>query len=145
MIIDESLRRSDKPVRVVIADDHEVMRYLLTRRLKLVLDGSISIVAEAPDGASAVRAVQHLQPDVVILDLHMPYLTGIEAAREIARRSPTTAIFGWTTADDEPTRDTMLRAGARQVFIKGAAFEPMIWAILQVSDRGDPEPTSSAA
>lgn len=104
-------------IRVVIADDHPVVRRGL-RALLETLDG-IEVVGEAGDGVAAVAEVQRLTPDVVLMDLHMPGMAGIEATRQIAGSSGT-AVLVLTMFEDDTTVLTAVQAGARGYLLKGA-------------------------
>lgn len=107
-----------EPIRVVIADDHPVVRRGL-RALLETLDG-IEVVAEAGDGATAVAEVARHTPDVILMDLHMPGLAGIEATRQIVTSGSPTAVLVLTMFDDETTVLTAVQAGARGYLLKGA-------------------------
>lgn len=108
----------DDPIRVVIADDHPVVRRGL-RALLSTLEG-IEVVAEAGDGHAAVEAVAQHAPDVVLMDLHMPGLAGIEATRQIVASGSPTAVLVLTMFDDDTTVLTAIQAGARGYLLKGA-------------------------
>lgn len=105
-------------IRVVIADDHPVVRRGL-RALLETLNG-IEVVGEAGDGATAVAEVARLAPDVVLMDLQMPGMAGIEATRQIVSEGHGTAVLVLTMFDDESTVLTAVRAGARGYLLKGA-------------------------
>jgi DNA-binding NarL/FixJ family response regulator len=105
-------------IRVVIADDHPVVRRGL-RALLETLDG-IEVVGEAGDGVAAVAEVRRLTPDVVLMDLHMPGLAGIEATRQIVKGDSGTAVLVLTMFDDDTTVLTAVQAGARGYLLKGA-------------------------
>jgi DNA-binding NarL/FixJ family response regulator len=108
----------DEPIRVVIADDHPVVRRGL-RALLSTLDG-IEVVAEAGDGATAVDEVSRHAPDVVLMDLHMPGLAGIDATRQIVASGSPTAVLVLTMFDDDATVLTAIQSGARGYLLKGA-------------------------
>jgi len=105
-------------IRVVIADDHPVVRRGL-RALLETLDG-IEVVGEAGDGVEAVAEVERLAPHVVLMDLHMPGMAGIEATREIVAGGHSTAVLVLTMFDDDTTVLTAVQAGARGYLLKGA-------------------------
>ena len=102
------------PIRVVIADDHALLREG-TRQI-LLRDPAIEVVAETGRGDEAVRLVADLHPDVVLLDLRMPGLPGIDAARQIAAVSPSTRVLVVTAYDEEEYVLEALQAGAGAVF-----------------------------
>jgi len=108
----------ESALRVVVADDHPVVRSGL-RALLGTLDG-IEVVGEAADGESAVREVQLLKPDVVLMDVRMPGIGGVEATRRIRRSVPGTAVLVLTMYDDDATVLTAMRAGAQGYLLKGA-------------------------
>ncbi|HQR80141.1 MAG TPA: response regulator transcription factor [Actinomycetota bacterium] len=107
-----------EPIRVVIADDHPVVRRGL-RALLETLDG-IDVVAEAGDGGTAVAEVARHTPDVILMDLHMPGMAGIEATRQIVSSGSPTAVLVLTMFDDDTTVLTAVQAGARGYLLKGA-------------------------
>ena len=103
-------------VRVAIADDHAVVRQGL--RTFLELQDDMEVVGEAEDGDEAVALVEETQPDVVLLDLVMPRVDGIEATRRIRERSPTTRILVLTSFADDHTVLPAVRAGAAGYLLK---------------------------
>jgi DNA-binding NarL/FixJ family response regulator len=105
-------------VRVVIVDDHELIR----TDLREVLDGdpAIRVVAEASNGDHALAAVEFHRPDVVVMDLQMPGMGGIEATRRILRCHPLTAVLVPTMFDDDDSVFAAIRSGARGYLLKGA-------------------------
>lgn len=105
-------------VRVLIADDHPVVR----RGLGALVDTlpGMAVVGEAADGATAVKETQLRRPDVVIMDIAMPGVDGLEATRRIAAAAPEVAVVVLTMHDDEDTLVAALEAGARGYLLKGA-------------------------
>lgn len=104
-------------LRVVIADDHPVVR----RGLRALLETlGIDVVGEAVDGDTAVRQVEQLRPDVVLMDLQMPGMAGIEATRRVVGSGSPTAVLVLTMFDDDQTVLTAVQAGARGYLLKGA-------------------------
>lgn len=101
----------DMTVRIVLADDHPVVRSGL-RALIGTIDG-LEVVGEAADGEVAVREVQLLRPDVVLMDARMPGLGGVEVTRRIRETTPTTAVLMLTMYEDDATVLTAMQAGAR--------------------------------
>jgi DNA-binding NarL/FixJ family response regulator len=122
------------PVRVLVADDHPLFRVGLTTALQL--SGSVEIVGEAASGSEAVAAASALHPDVVVMDLHMPGLNGIEATRQILAERPQTGILVLTMLEDDESVFAAMRAGARGYLLKGAGAEEILRAIEAV-DRGE--------
>src|SRR5882724_7402384 len=114
-------------IRVVIADDHPVVRTGL--RLMLGMREIFELVGEAVDGASAVRLVGELQPDVVLMDLRMPGMDGIAALSHIHREWPQVAALILTTYNEDELMIRGLRAGARGYLLKDADVELLLQAI----------------
>jgi DNA-binding NarL/FixJ family response regulator len=105
------------PTRVVLADDHPLFRAGVRERLEKHPSG-IEIVGEASDGQEALELVAQLQPDVVLLDISMPNMNGIEATRELKRRSPEIAVLILTVYDDEQYIYALIDAGAAGYLLK---------------------------
>jgi len=114
-------------IRVLVADDQQVMREGLVALLGLV--DEVRIVGAAGDGEEAVRAVAELSPDVVLMDLRMPVLDGVEATRRIAAEYPGTAVLVLTTYSDDASIAGALRAGARGYLTKDAGRTEIAAAI----------------
>jgi DNA-binding NarL/FixJ family response regulator len=116
-----------EPIRVLIADDHPLFRDGLTA---LLHDGNdTELAGMATSGAEAVDLAREVQPDVVIMDLHMPRMNGIEATRRIVADSPHVAVLVLTMLDDDASIFAALRAGARGYLLKGADREQIRRAI----------------
>jgi DNA-binding NarL/FixJ family response regulator len=118
-------------LRIVVADDHSVVREGL-RALLSAVEG-YELVGTAATGAEAVKAAVTLRPDVLVMDIQMPDLTGIEATREIRRVAPTVAVLMLTMFEDDESVFAAMRAGALGYVLKGAAPESMIRAIAVVA------------
>ncbi|MDQ3364543.1 MAG: response regulator transcription factor [Myxococcota bacterium] len=118
------------PIRVVIADDHQIV----LDGLRVLLEGEadIEVVGKAEDGAAAIRIAAELTPDVVVMDIRMPGLDGVEATREIRRRSPDTRVIALSAESDPQTVDRMLRAGASGYLTKQRAYGELVQAIRAV-------------
>jgi DNA-binding NarL/FixJ family response regulator len=112
---------------VLIADDHPLVR----QGLRAVLESAdgLEVLAEASDGNDAVRLAAELGPDVVVMDLQMPGLHGIEATREILAGRPGTAVLVLTMFDDDDTVFAAVAAGAAGYLLKGADGEDIVAAI----------------
>ncbi|CAL9554285.1 response regulator [Streptomyces sp. enrichment culture] len=123
------------PTRVLLADDHALVR----RGVRLILDSQpdITVVAEAGDGAEAVEAARAHTPDLAILDIAMPRLTGLQAARELARRQPDLRILMLTMYDNEQYFFEALAAGASGYVLKSVADRDLVEACRAVM-RGEP-------
>jgi DNA-binding NarL/FixJ family response regulator len=119
------------PVRVLIADDHFVVRRGIGAMLAS-LDAFV-VVAEATTGEQAVREAQLTRPDVVIMDINMPVLNGIESTRQLSRVVPDAAVLVLTMFDDDETVLSAMRAGARGYLLKGALQDEVVAAIHSVA------------
>lgn len=119
------------PVRVVLADDHPVVRDGLSALLTSV--PGIEVVGTAATGREAVRAAVTQRPDVLVLDVQMPELDGVAAAREIARAAPAVAVLMLTMFDDDDSVFAAMRAGARGYVLKGATQDEITRAIRAVA------------
>jgi two-component system, NarL family, response regulator NreC len=121
------------PIRVVLADDHVLVR----QGLKSLLEREgFQVVAEASDGQEAVRYVQTLKPDIAVLDITMPILNGLDAARQMSLSSPKAKAILLTQHDDEQYLSEALDAGVRGYVLKSQVASDLIQAIRQVS-RGE--------
>ena len=118
-------------LRVVIADDHPVVRDGLSALLSSV--PGIEVVGTAGTGREALRSAVTLHPHVLVLDVQMPDLDGITAAREIARAAPEVAVLMLTMFDDEDSLFDAMRAGAAGYLLKGAAQDEIVRAIHAVA------------
>jgi DNA-binding NarL/FixJ family response regulator len=114
-------------MRVLLADDHKMIRDGL-RRLIESQEG-MEVVAEAGDGRAAVRLARELKPGVVIMDISMPGLNGIEATRRIVKEVPGVKVIALSMHTDKRFVSEMLRAGASGYVLKDAAFEQLVSAI----------------
>lgn len=117
-----------EPLRVLLADDHPVFR----RGLRMLLDAQpegAEIVGEASNGAEAVELARELQPDVVVMDLQMPELNGIEATQRIVEESPHIGVLVLTMFEDDDSVFAAMRAGARGYLLKGADQAEIVRAI----------------
>lgn len=120
-------------MNILLVDDHRIVRDGL--RSLLERDASHRVVGEAADGRTAVRLAQKLTPQLVILDVAMPDMNGIEAAQQITRSAPAASIIALSMHSDVGFVGRMLRAGARGYLLKDCAFEEMAAAI-DVVQRG---------
>jgi DNA-binding NarL/FixJ family response regulator len=112
--------------RILLADDHALVR----RGVRLILDGEpdLSVVAEAGDGAEAIEMARANEPDLAILDIAMPRLTGLQAARELSRIQPKLRILILTMYDNEQFFFEALRAGASGYVLKSVADRDLVQA-----------------
>lgn len=118
-------------IRVVIADDHPVVRDGLSALLASV--PSVTVAGVAANGREAVHAAVTLRPDVLVMDVQMPELTGVAAAREIGRVAPQVAVLMLTMFDDDYSVLAAMRAGARGYVLKGAQQDEIVRAIHAVA------------
>jgi DNA-binding NarL/FixJ family response regulator len=119
-------------VRVIIADDHAVVRAGIVQFLEM--SGGIEVVAQVDDGEQAIRAVEEFQPDVAILDIRMPEMTGIEATRWIRTHAPDTGVLVLTAYDDDPYVIAVLQAGANGYVLKTADAADIVRAVNAVHE-----------
>ena len=117
-------------IRVILADDHAVVRQGIRQFLESAPD--IRIVAEAKDGEEAVGLIQQVQPDVAVLDIQMPKLSGIEVARQIRANRWPVGILILTSYDDDPFISAVLKAGANGYVLKTASPQEIICAVRDV-------------
>jgi len=118
-------------ISVLIVDDHEVVREGL--RLSLLRSSNIRVVGEAPDGETAIALVERRRPNVVIMDLRMPGMDGIEATEEIRRRVPDTAVIVFTAYSERALLSRSLESGAKGYILKEAPHETLLRAIEKVA------------
>ena len=118
-------------IRVLVADDHPMVREGLRALFQQLSD--LELVGEAATGSEAVKAAVAERPDVVIMDLGMPDLDGLDATREIARVAPETAVLVLTMTEDDRTLSLAMRAGAKGYLLKGATKEQIIRAVTAVA------------
>jgi DNA-binding NarL/FixJ family response regulator len=113
--------------RILIADDHQIVRQGL--RFLLEKEPDLKVVAEAEDGRTTVRLARELNPGVIIMDVAMPDLNGIEATRQIIAESPATKVIALSMYADRRFVVNMLKAGASGYLLKDCAFEELTRAI----------------
>jgi DNA-binding NarL/FixJ family response regulator len=118
-------------VRVLVVDDHPVVRTGL--RAVLATTAGVQQVGEASSGEEGVVLSDELMPDVVIMDIHMPGIGGIEATRQVVAAHPNIAVLVLTMHDDDDTIFAAMRSGARGYLLKGAEQEEVARAILGVA------------
>jgi DNA-binding NarL/FixJ family response regulator len=117
-------------IRIILADDHAVVRQGIRRFLEE--DAAIDVVAEASDGAEAVRLVDRHRPDVAVLDIRMPEVTGVEATRRIKARYPDVRVLILTAYDDDPYVFALLEAGADGYVLKTASADELVDSVRTV-------------
>ena len=121
-------------IRILIAEDHQLLRDGL--RALLASEPNMRIVAEAADGHSAVQLATQHGPDVILMDISLPELNGVEATRQILQERRDLRILILTMHDDAPTVDRALRAGARGFVLKGGGASTLCQAIRTVAQGG---------
>jgi len=126
------VQKSAKEIHILLADDHNVMR----AGLKLLLEShaGFKVISEASDGNQAVENTLRTRPEVVVLDIAMPKLSGIEAAQRISAQLPQTAIIILSMHSDEGYVLRALKSGARGYLLKDSAESDLIQAIKAVSE-----------
>ena len=117
-------------LRIVLAEDHTILREGL--RALLGADPNFDIIGEAEDGREAVRCVERLEPDLLLIDLSMPRMSGMDAIREIKKRYPAIKIIALTVHKTEEYLSTTLQAGADGYVLKDATHDELIMAIKNV-------------
>ena len=120
-------------IRIVLADDHKVVRQGMRALLKEEQD--FEIVGEAADGLEAVSVVEHLQPNILLLDLSMPKLHGIEVIQRVATSSPATKVVVLSIHDSNVYKVRATEAGASGYVVKSAGCEEVIATMRQVSQQ----------
>jgi DNA-binding NarL/FixJ family response regulator len=120
------------PLRILLADDHTIVRQGLRKILEAHADWVIA--GEAGDGREAVRLTQEVKPDIVVLDIGMAQLNGIEATRQIVRRVPDVKVLILSMHAQEAYVIQALRAGAKAYLLKDSADDDLVRAITAVAD-----------
>jgi DNA-binding NarL/FixJ family response regulator len=125
---------SGEPLRLLIADDHPAFRAGLRLLLESLSDFEVDVVGEAENGEQALAAAIELSPDVIVMDLQMPGLGGIETTRRVVAAAPHVRVLVLTMFEDESSVFAALRAGAHGYVLKGAGQEQLARAIQAVSE-----------
>ena len=118
-------------IKVLLVEDHTILR----KGIKALLEKEfgIEVIGEAEDGIEAMKAVEKSQPDIVLLDISLPYLNGLEITRKISKRYPKIKVLILTMHKSEEYVNELLTAGAKGYIIKQAAPNELISAIRSVS------------
>jgi len=114
-------------IRVLVVDDHDLVRTGITRMLADI-DG-LQVVGEADSGEESLRQARELKPDVVLMDVKMPGIGGLEATRKLLRSHPDIKVVAVTVCEDDPFPTRLLQAGAAGYMTKGAGLAEMVQAI----------------
>ena len=117
-------------IKLLIVDDHELVRTALTCMLDSI--SGVQVVGQAANGEEAVQKSSLLQPDVVLMDVRMPGIGGVEATRRILRHQPETRVIALTAYDDDPFPNRLLQAGAMGYITKDSNLDEMLNAIRKV-------------
>ena len=125
-MVEDTATQPQPPVRVLLVDDHDLFR---TGLRSLLEEQGVEVVGEAPDGAKALHMTNELTPDVVVMDLNMPAMNGVEATRQITTMAPLTRVVVLTISDhDSDVLDAIL-AGACGYLMKDASIEELMAGI----------------
>lgn len=117
-------------IKILVVDDHDLVRTGIRRLLSE--DKRFDVVGEAASGEEALQQAKEKKPDVVLMDVHMPGMGGMEATRRILNAVPETKIIAVTVCDQEPFPSRLLKAGAVGYLTKGASADEMVTAIMTV-------------
>ncbi len=120
-----------EPIKVLIADDHPMFREGVRSMLRR--EDSVTLVGEATTGSAAITLAAELQPDVILMDVHMPEVNGIDATRRILQQHPHIRVLVLTMFEDDDSVFAALRAGARGYLLKGADKAEIVRAISGVA------------
>ncbi len=123
----DKVQRGGRLIRVLVVDDHDLVRTGITRMLADI-DG-LQVVGEACTGEESLLKVRKLKPDVVLMDVKMPGIGGLEATRKLMRSHPDIKVVAVTVCEEDPFPTRLLQAGAAGYLTKGAALEEMVQAI----------------
>ncbi|RME47316.1 MAG: DNA-binding response regulator, partial [Chloroflexi bacterium] len=118
------------PIRVLIVDDHTIFRQGLVNLLEI--EAEFEVVGEAQSGEEGIRLTQELKPDVVLMDVRMPDMSGVEAARQLLVSTPDVRVLMLTASAEDDDLFAAIRAGARGYVLKYAEADELLEAIRQV-------------
>ncbi|MGX5219447.1 response regulator transcription factor GacA [Pseudomonas segetis] len=118
-------------IRVLVVDDHDLVRTGITRMLADI--EGLAVVGQAESGEEAILKTRELKPDVILMDVKMPGIGGLEATRKLIRSNPDVKVVAVTACEEDPFPTRLLQAGASGYLTKGAALDEMVQAIRMVS------------
>ena len=124
--------KSEAPIRVILADDHAVVRAGIRQFLEAA--GDIEVVDEVDDGPSAIASIKQFEPDVAVLDIQMPEMSGIEVTRWVRSDATATGVLILTAYDDDPYILAVLQAGANGYVLKTADAADIVQAVRTVNE-----------
>jgi len=130
-----------RTIRVLLADDHKLVRHAIV--LLLDRQPGIEVIGEAGDGTEAVRMARELDPDVILMDVSMPGMSGTEATRCIKAELPHIRVIGLSMHDMDGVRERMMSAGADAYLTKDGQVEALLAAIYQTQNADRPSPDSA--
>jgi DNA-binding NarL/FixJ family response regulator len=128
----DQAERSAKPTRVLVADDHALFRYGL--KAMLANAEGFEVVGEAATGEEVLEKVAQAQPDIILMDIRMPGINGIEATRRVLERTPRVGVVVVTMLEDDDSVFAAMRAGARGYILKGADAEEVLKVVTAVAE-----------
>ncbi len=123
-----------EPIRVLVVDDHSLFRQGVIAVISTRPD--MKVVAEAANGQEAVKAAKEVHPDIVLMDLSMPEMGGVEATRNLLKEMPETNVLMLTISDQDEDLFNAIKAGAKGYLLKEANSEELLRAITQVAEGG---------
>lgn len=121
-------------IKVMVVDDHDLVRMGITRMLSDSPD--IEVIADAADGESAIQFARNLKPDVILLDVNMPNLSGVEVTKRLLQNDKSTKILAVSSLAAQPYPSMLLKAGVSGYITKGTPLDEMIKAIKKVHQGG---------
>ena len=131
---------SQKPIRIMVVDDHDAVRRGLAILIRAFDD--LDLIGSAANGSEAVALAGKLQPDVMLMDMIMPEMDGVEATRQIRQKYPNIQVVGLTSSRDEARLQAMLSAGAVSFLSKNTAIDDLVASIRAAHARTlDAKPT----
>ena len=114
-------------IKIVVVDDHDLVRTGISRMLEDV--SGLKVIGQAASGEEALKLAREIEPDVILMDVKMPGIGGLEATRKLQRTNPDINVIAVTVCEEEPFPSKLLQAGASGYLTKGAALDEMVKAI----------------